>query len=198
MNSPWLIVGLGNPGPKYQRNRHNVGQMVADALVDMMNASYTRHRAGALVADGRLGVLPGGIPGPRVLVAKLDCYMNVSGRPLAALAKFYNVNAQRILVVHDELDIPEHTLRLKTGGGEGGHNGLRSITQCLGTKNYHRLRVGIGRPPGQMDTADFVLSDLPKRDIEDWALTVVNAAQAACEVVTDGFTTAQQRLHSHS
>ena len=147
-----LIVGLGNPGPEYERTRHNVGQMVADELASRMGVGFTRHRAGAVVATGRLG-----IGGPRVVLAKSTGYMNVSGRPVSALASFYGIGPEDLVVVHDELDIPFDTLRLKRGGGEGGHNGLKSITASLGTKDYARVRVGIGRPPGRMDVADFVL-----------------------------------------
>lgn len=144
-----LIVGLGNPGSEYERTRHNVGQMVADELASRMGVGFTRHRAGAVVATGRLG-----IGGPRVVLAKSTGYMNVSGRPVSALASFYGIGPEDLVVVHDELDIPFDTLRLKRGGGEGGHNGLKSITASLGTKDYARVRVGIGRPPGRMDVAD--------------------------------------------
>ena len=157
-----LIVGLGNPGPEYERTRHNVGQMVADELASRMGVGFTRHRAGAVVATGRLG-----IGGPRVVLAKPTGYMNVSGRPVSALASFYGIGPEDLVVVHDELDIPFDTLRLKRGGGEGGHNGLKSITASLGTKDYARVRVGIGRPPGRMDVADFVLRPFtkPEQDV---------------------------------
>ena len=195
-SSPWLIVGLGNPGAKYAGNRHNLGHMVANALADMMGARFNSHKAGAQVAEGRMGTLPGGAPGPLCRVAKLCCYMNVSGGPTSALAKFYSVPPERLLVVHDELDIPPHALRLKIGGGEGGHNGLRSISSSLGTRQYARMRVGIGRPPGQMDTADFVLGDLPRKEAQDWALTITQAADAVADVVQTDFLAAQQRLHA--
>ncbi|OKL46192.1 aminoacyl-tRNA hydrolase [Boudabousia liubingyangii] len=197
-DSPWLIIGLGNPGNQYRLNRHNLGHMVADALADEMNTSFTRHKARAQVAAGRLGFLPGGIPGPAVSVAKLDSFMNVSGGPTKALVDFYGVDPDHLLVIHDELDIPPHELRLKKGGGEGGHNGLRSITSALGTKDYLRLRVGIGRPPGRMDTADFVLGDLPGKERPEWATTIAQAAEAAADVVLKGFLTAQQDLHARA
>ncbi|OKL50283.1 aminoacyl-tRNA hydrolase [Boudabousia marimammalium] len=195
-STPWIIVGLGNPGSQYAKNRHNIGQMVIHALAAEAGATLVRHKARAQVAEARLGILPGGAPGPRVVLATLDSYMNTSGGPTAALLKFYSASAENLLVIHDELDIPEHALRLKLGGGEGGHNGLRSITSALGTKNYHRLRVGIGRPPGRMDTADYVLSNFPPKAAADWQVTIQEAAEAAEDVVTLGFLDAQQRLHS--
>lgn len=192
----WLIVGLGNPGAKYANNRHNIGHIVINALAQEYNGSFSHHRAGAQVANVRLGVLPGGRPGPAATIAYLDCYMNVSGGPVAQLAKFYSVSPDRILIIHDDLDLAEHALRLKRGGGEGGHNGLKSISQMLGTRDYHRLRVGVGRPPGRMDPAKFVLADFPKKDLDEWAVTVREAADAVADVVTIGFDKAQQRLHS--
>jgi PTH1 family peptidyl-tRNA hydrolase len=192
----WLVVGLGNPGPQYAGNRHNVGQMVLDALAGRTGGTFTSHKSRAQVLDGRLGVLPGGVPGPRVILAKPATYMNVSGAPVAALASFYDVAPERLLVVHDELDLPAHTLRLKLDGGEGGHNGLRSISQALRTKAYVRLRVGIGRPPGRMDAADFVLRDFAAAERADLGVTIEQAADAVEDVLTLGLEKAQQRLHT--
>ncbi|WP_127573500.1 aminoacyl-tRNA hydrolase [Georgenia faecalis] len=192
----WLVVGLGNPGPEYAGNRHNVGQMVLDVLARRMGGSFTTHKARAQVLDGRLGVLPGGAPGPRVILAKPASYMNVSGGPVGALAKFYDVTPDRLLVVHDELDLPAQTLRLKVDGGEGGHNGLKSISSALGTKEYVRLRVGIGRPPGRMDPADYVLRDFAVAERPDLGVTLEEAADAVEEVVLSGLEKAQQRLHT--
>ena len=193
MSQVWLVLGLGNPGAKYAGNRHNVGAMVIDTLAGRMAGSLTAHKAGAAVLDGRLGMLPGGVPGPRVIVAKPSTYMNTSGRPVAALCQFYGVESENLIVVHDELDIPEHALRLKRGGGEGGHNGLRSISASLGTKDYVRVRVGVGRPPGRQDPDDYVLSDFPSAQREDLGVTLENAADAVQDVVTLGLTTAQNR-----
>ncbi|MDD9207682.1 aminoacyl-tRNA hydrolase [Georgenia sp. 10Sc9-8] len=193
---PWLVVGLGNPGPQYAGNRHNVGQMVLDVLADRMGGSFARHRARAQVLDGRLGVLPGGVPGPRAVLAKPSSYMNVSGGPVGALAGFYGVPPARLLVVHDELDLPPETLRLKRGGGEGGHNGLRSVSAVLQTKDYVRLRVGIGRPPGRTDPAAYVLHDFPSAERRELAVTLEQAADAVEDVVVHGLEKAQQRLHS--
>ncbi len=194
--SPWLVVGLGNPGPQYAGNRHNVGQMVLDVLARRMNGSFTTHKARAQVLDGRLGTLPGGVPGPRVVLAKPGSYKNVSGGPVGALVKFYDVDPAHLLVVHDELDLPADTLRLKQGGGEGGHNGLKSISSAIGTKDYVRLRVGIGRPPGRMDPADYVLRDFSAAERAELGVTLEEAADAVEEVVTLGLEKAQQRLHT--
>ncbi|TNU72823.1 aminoacyl-tRNA hydrolase [Miniimonas arenae] len=191
MSQPWLVVGLGNPGPKYAGNRHNVGAMVLDVLAGRIGASFTQHKARAAVLDGRLGTLPGGAPGPRVILARPATYMNTSGGPVAALAQFYGIDAENLLVVHDELDIPEHQIRLKRGGGEGGHNGLRSISSALGTKDYARLRIGVGRPPGRQDPADFVLSDWPASARAEVGVTLELAADAVTDVVTQGLLSAQ-------
>lgn len=199
MSSPWLVVGLGNPEARYARNRHNVGHMVIDVLAGRTGSRLSRHRARARVAEARLGVLPGGAPGPRVVLATPTTYMNTSGGPVKALVQFYGIDpADRLLVVHDELDLPPHELRLKRGGGEGGHNGLRSISQALGTRDYARLRVGVGRPPGRQDPADFVLSDYPAREREVLAVTLEQAADAVESVVLRGFEPAQQHLHTPS
>lgn len=196
MTSPWLIVGLGNPGPRYAGNRHNVGAMVVDLLAGRMGAALLAHKARAGVLDGRLGTLAGGAPGPRVILTRPATYMNVSGEPVSAVAQFYGIDPDAILVVHDELDIPAHQLRLKRGGGEGGHNGLRSITAALGTRDYARLRVGVGRPPGRQDPADYVLSDFPTADRAELGVTLEQAADAVTDVVTQGFLTAQNRWNA--
>jgi PTH1 family peptidyl-tRNA hydrolase len=196
-DTPWLVVGLGNPGPKYAGNRHNVGQMVLDLLAERTGARFAKHaRAQAAVAEGRLGVLPGGAPGPRVLLAKPTTYMNTSGGPVAALASYYGIDADHVLVVHDEVDIPFDTIKLKSGGGEGGHNGLRDITKALGTKDYTRVRVGVGRPPGRMDTADFVLKDFSATERKDLPILVDDAADAVEMVLVEGLLAAQGKFHS--
>ncbi|RPF26094.1 aminoacyl-tRNA hydrolase [Georgenia muralis] len=194
--SPWLVVGLGNPGPQYAGNRHNVGQMVLDVLASRIGGTFTTHKARAQVLDGRLGTLPGGAPGPRVVLAKPASYMNVSGASVAALARFYDVGPEQLLVVHDELDLPAETLRLKRDGGEGGHNGLRSISSALGAKDYVRLRVGIGRPPGRMEAADFVLRDFAVAERPGLGVTLEEAADVIENVVVLGLEKAQQQLHT--
>lgn len=194
--APWLVIGLGNPGPRYAGNRHNVGAMVLEAISDDVGGSFTRHKAGAAVLDGRVGVLPGGAPGPRVVLGRPATYMNTCGPAVAALAQFYSVPMEQVLVIHDELDLPEHTLRLKRGGGEGGHNGLKSISSALGSRDYLRLRVGIGRPPGRMDAAAFVLQDFPTAERTEVEVTVQKAARVVSDVVADGLEQTQNTLHA--
>ncbi|MCZ2262429.1 aminoacyl-tRNA hydrolase [Isoptericola sp. QY 916] len=195
--TPWLVVGLGNPGPKYAGNRHNVGQMVLDLLAERTGARFSRHaRAQAAVAETRLGVLPGGRPGPRVVLAKPTTYMNTSGGPVAGLVKYYGVDPAQVVVVHDEVDIPFDTIKLKSGGGEGGHNGLRDITKALGTKDYVRVRVGVGRPPGRMDTADHVLKDFSATERKDLPILVDDAADAVEMVLAEGLLAAQGKFHT--
>jgi PTH1 family peptidyl-tRNA hydrolase len=194
----WLVIGLGNPGPRYAGNRHNIGAMVAAELAARGSTSLTSHKARASVASVRIGVLPGGAPGPAAVVAVPGSYMNESGGPVKALMKFFSVAPERLLVVHDELDIPAGDVRLKKGGGEGGHNGLRSISSALGTKDYLRVRVGIGRPPGRMDAADFVLRDFSAAERKELPFLVGDAADAAAMVVTLGLVAAQQKFHSRT
>lgn len=143
MSDTWLIVGLGNPGPNYAKTRHNIGQMVLDELAKEVGGSFKKHsKVSAVVLEGRLG-----FGGPKVVLMKSLGYMNTSGGPVSAIAKFYGIDPDHIIVVHDELDIPFDTIKVKIGGGEGGHNGLRDITKALGTKDYYRVRTGIGRLP---------------------------------------------------
>ncbi|MDQ6755029.1 MAG: aminoacyl-tRNA hydrolase, partial [Actinomycetota bacterium] len=152
MSNIWLVVGLGNPGADYSRNRHNIGYMVVEELARRMGATFRTHKARAVVAEGRLG-----IGGPRLILAKSLTYMNLSGGPTAALARFFDIAPEHVVAVHDEIDVPFNTIKLKIGGGEGGHNGLRDISKTLGTKDYYRVRVGVGRPPGRADAASHVL-----------------------------------------
>lgn len=195
-DQPWLVVGLGNPGPKYAGNRHNVGQMVLDLLAERAGGAFARHgRAQAAVTEVRLGMLPGGRPGPRVILAKPSTYMNVSGGPVSALAQYYSVEPGNVAVVHDEVDIPFDTIKLKVGGGEGGHNGLRDISKALGTRDYHRVRVGVGRPPGRMDTADYVLRDFTGTERKDLPILIDDAADAVEMLLTEGLLAAQGKFH---
>ena len=190
MTDTWLIVGLGNPGPEYSRNRHNVGQMVLDELAARVGGNFKIHKARAQVLEGRLG-----IGGPRLVLAKPVTYMNVSGGPVAALARFYDVDPSRVVAVHDEIDIPFNTVKLKIGGGEGGHNGLRDMSKALATKDYLRVRVGVGRPPGRMDTADYVLRDFAPAEKKELPFLIDEAADAVELLIRDGLTAAQQRFH---
>ena len=194
MSDAWLIVGLGNPGPEYEKTRHNIGQMVVDELAREVGGGFKKHgRARAQVLEGRLG-----IGGPKVVLAKPLTYMNTSGGPISALASFLKVPSARILVIHDDMDLPAHTLRLKIGGGEGGHNGLKSLSQHLGTRDYARLRIGVGRPPGRMDPADYVLAPLPSKERPDWDVTFEQAADVVEDIVTKGFAPTQMILHTGS
>lgn len=193
---PWLVVGLGNPGPKYAGNRHNIGAMVIADLADAAGAPAKQHKARAWVSEIRLGTLPGGAPGPRAILAQPMTYMNVSGGPVAALVKFFKVPLEQLIVVHDELDIDFGAIKLKRGGGEGGHNGLRSISQSLGTKDYLRVRLGVGRPPGRQDPAAYVLSDFPARDRVDVELLIGDGVDAVTDLVHTGLEATQGRFHS--
>ncbi|MGE9808178.1 MULTISPECIES: aminoacyl-tRNA hydrolase [unclassified Janibacter] len=192
----WLVVGLGNPGPQYAGNRHNVGAMVVAELASRTSGTLRRHKSGATADSVRLGSAPGGGPGPRAIIAVPTSYMNVSGGQVKALASFFSVPPEQVIVVHDELDIPFAQVRLKQGGGEGGHNGLRSISSSLGTKDYLRVRVGVGRPPGRMDAADFVLKDFSTVEKKELSFLLSDAADAVEQLVTQGLLAAQQTWHA--
>ena len=180
-NSTWLVVGLGNPGPDYAANRHNVGQMVLDILADRISATFKSHKANASVAEGRLG-----FGGPKVILAKPGTYMNNSGGPVAGLMKFYDVDVQHVIVVHDELDIDAGAVRVKQAGGHAGHNGLRDIIAAADSNEFVRVRVGIGRPPGRMDAADFVLKNFSGDERKELPLLLALSADAVEEIVTKG------------
>lgn len=184
----WLIVGLGNPGPEYAGNRHNAGRMVAELLAKRMGASFRRHKSRADIAEGRLAAAA-------VTLAVPKSYMNLSGGPVAALRDFYKVPAERIVVIHDELDVPFGEIRLKHGGGAGGHNGLRSVTAALGTGDYLRVRFGIGRPPGQMDPAAFVLRDFSTAERKELPLLIERCGDAVESLLRDGLPGAQNAYH---
>ncbi|WP_415973763.1 aminoacyl-tRNA hydrolase [Rhodococcus sp. 077-4] len=187
--APALIVGLGNPGPQYEKTRHNVGFMVADAFAGRIGSSFSSHKkSNSDIVQARLG-------NRSVVIAKPRTFMNLSGQPVAALARFFSIEPANIVVVHDELDIDFGALRLKLGGGEGGHNGLRSISQHLSTKDYLRVRVGVGRPPGRMDPASFVLKPFSAPERKDLGVVVEEAADAAELVLQVGLEAAQNRVH---
>lgn len=189
----WLIVGLGNPGAKYEATRHNVGQMALDVLVARIGGRLSSHRAGARVAEGRLRA-----GGPKLILAKSNGFMNTSGGPTSALAKYFAIPAERVIVLHDELDVPFDTLKLKQGGGHGGHNGLRDIAQALDTPGFLRVRIGIGRPPGQQDPADFVLKPFATSERSTLPVLLEEAADAAESLIDEGLLAAQQRFHGRS
>ncbi|MEU0547534.1 aminoacyl-tRNA hydrolase [Micromonospora sp. NPDC005979] len=188
---PWLVVGLGNPGREYAGNRHNVGFMVAELLAGRVGARFGRHkRAVAEVAEGRLG-----FGGPKLVLVKPLTYMNLSGGPVAALSQFYKVPPAQVVAVHDELDIEFGQVRIKFGGGEGGHNGLRSMSKSLGTKDYVRVRFGVGRPPGRQDPADFVLSDFGAAERKELDFLVDRAADVVESVIVKGVEPTQNLYH---
>jgi peptidyl-tRNA hydrolase, PTH1 family len=191
--SPWLVVGLGNSGPSYAGNRHNVGHLVVAELADRVGGSFRTHKTGrAEVVEGRIG----GVGGPRVVLARLRGYMNESGGPTKALAQFYKTPPSRLVAVHDELDIPFDTLRVKLGGGDNGHNGLRSLRSALGTGEFFRIRVGIGRPPGRQSPADFVLSDYSSVERKILPFQVDRAADAVESLVREGLPRTQSTFNS--
>ena len=189
MAEPLLVVGLGNPGAQYAKTRHNVGFMVADVLASRMGAPFKVHkRSGAEIVTGRLGHRP-------IVLAKPRCYMNESGRQVGPLAKFYSVDPGDVIVIHDELDIDFGKIRLKIGGGEGGHNGLRSVANALGTKEFQRVRIGIGRPPGRKDPAAFVLENFGSTERPEVPVICEQGADA-CELLIEvGLEAAQNQLH---
>ncbi|MEV6277919.1 aminoacyl-tRNA hydrolase [Nocardia sp. NPDC051832] len=186
---PALVVGLGNPGPEYERTRHNIGFLVADVLAERVGGRFAVHKkSGADLLQARLD-------GRQVLIAKPRSFMNVSGRPVAALAKFFSVPPTEVIVVHDELDLPFGAIKLKRGGGEGGHNGLRSVSSALTTKDYLRTRIGIGRPPGRQDPADYVLKQFATPERKEVPVIVEQAADAVELLLRVGLETAQNQLH---
>ena len=191
----WLVVGLGNPGPTYAGHRHNIGYMVTNELARRMGSGFRAHKSGrADVVEGRL--TPPGVPGPRVVLARPRCYMNEVGGPVKALATFYKVAPAQVVAIHDELDIPFDTMRVKLGGGDNGHNGLKSMRSSFGTGDFHRVRVGIGRPPGRQEVADFVLSDYSSAERKVLPFVVDTAADAVETLVADGLEKTQQRFNS--
>lgn len=194
---PVLVVGLGNPGPKYETNRHNIGQMVLDELASrtlpMASTFSTHKRSNAQIVQTRWAMPDGSER--QVILAKPRTYMNLSGGPVAALAKFFGVRPDNVIMVHDELDIDPGYIRLKQGGGEGGHNGLRSTSKSLGTKDYLRVRVGVGRPPGRQDPADYVLRDFATTERKDLPFWIQDAADAVEILVGHGLSVAQNQVH---
>lgn len=190
MAEPLLVVGLGNPGPAYAKTRHNVGFMVADILAARIGSAFKVHKkSGAEVITGRLA-------GASVVLAKPRCYMNESGRQVGPLAKFYSVPPGRIVVIHDELDIDFGRIRLKIGGGEGGHNGLRSVASALGSKDFQRVRIGVGRPPGRKDPAAFVLEAFTAAERTELPTICEQAADATELLIAQGLEPAQNTVHA--
>lgn len=185
---PYLVAGLGNPGSGYAATRHNLGFAVADELAHREGGSFRNHKSRAQVCSVK-------IVGRQVVVMKPLTFMNLSGGPVAGVRSYFSVRCEDIIVVHDDLDLPFGTLRLKRGGGEGGHNGLRSVSQSLQTKDYVRVRIGIGRPPGRGDPADYVLKPFSPTERKGLPVLVAEAADAVESIVTTGLSTAQNVIN---
>lgn len=190
VSDAWLIVGLGNPGAQYETTRHNVGQMAIDVLAKNLQTQFTSHKTRARVAESFLRH-----GGPKVILAKSNGYMNTSGAPVAALVNYFDISPDRIIVLHDDLDLPFDTVKLKRGGGHGGHNGLRDIAKALNTPEFFRVRIGIGRPPGHQDPANFVLQPFNSSEREQLAVLLEDAADATEMLISEGLVAAQQRFH---
>ena len=188
----WLVVGLGNPGPEYLANRHNIGFLVVDVIAERARSMLKGHKARAEVAEVRLG----GPGGPPAVLARPRSYMNDSGGPVSGLLKYYDVPPERLVVIHDELDLPFSSLRVKFGGGDNGHNGLKSLRRSLGTGDYFRVRFGVGRPPGRMDPAAFVLRDFSAAERKGLDLEIDRAADAAEMLVREGLEKTQNAFNS--
>ncbi|QXV61627.1 aminoacyl-tRNA hydrolase [Amycolatopsis sp. TNS106] len=184
-----LLAGLGNPGPQYAGNRHNVGFMVVDELAHRVGGKFKAHKSGAEILEGRLA-------GRRVVLAKPRSYMNLSGGPVVGAARFYKIPPAGVVVIHDELDVDFGALKMKLGGGDNGHNGLRSITKSLGTKDYYRVRFGVGRPPGRQDPADFVLKDFSTVERKELAFEIDRCADAVEALISTGLAAAQNTFHA--
>jgi PTH1 family peptidyl-tRNA hydrolase len=184
----WLIAGLGNPGPPYAGNRHNVGYMCCDELAGELGVTFKRDRSRTLAGTGTMAAAS-------VVLAKPMSFMNVSGGPVAALRSFYKIPDERIIVIHDELDLAFGTVRLKLGGGDNGHNGLRSVTAALGSREYYRIRIGIGRPPGRMDPADFVLRDFSPAERKELPEILGRGADSVRILMERGLSAAQNEMH---
>jgi len=189
----WLVVGLGNPGDKYAATRHNVGQMVIDELVRRHNVKLSSHKSRTHIAAFKLGV---GVDAHPVIVGKSHSFMNETGGPIKALANFYSVEPQKIIALHDELDIPFAAIRTKLAGGDNGHNGLKSMTSAFGTAEYYRVRLGIGRPMGEQDPADFVLKAFSKVEQKDLGEFIVRGADVVESLISDGLERTQTRYNS--
>jgi peptidyl-tRNA hydrolase, PTH1 family len=188
----YLVVGLGNPGPDYAGNRHNVGFMVVDLLAGRAGGRFKVHKSRSELVEGRLG----GFPGRRVVLAKPLSYMNPSGGPVSAVRDFFKIPVERTVVIHDELDLPFGALRLKCGGGDNGHNGLKSITRSFGSRDYLRVRFGIGRPSGRQDPADFVLKDFSATERKELPFLIDRAADAVESLLLGDLAAAQNIYHA--
>ncbi|GAA1685489.1 aminoacyl-tRNA hydrolase [Microcella alkalica] len=186
----WLVAGLGNPGPGYAGNRHNVGQMALDELASRLGGRFSRHRSTTMLAEVRLRA-----GGRKLVLVKPLSYMNASGGPVSSAAKYFGIPPERVVVLHDDLDLPFESIKLKADGGHGGQNGVRDIIKALGTQEFPRVRIGIGRPPGRQDAADYVLKDFPSAEKARLPFLLSDAADAVELLVEHGLLAAQQRFH---
>jgi peptidyl-tRNA hydrolase, PTH1 family len=184
----WLVAGLGNPGPSYAGNRHNAGYLAADVLAARAGARFRAGKFRAMAAEGR-------VAGLGVIIVKPLTFMNDSGAAVGGIGGYHRLDPEHIVVIHDELDLPFGTIRLKRGGGDNGHNGLRSVTAHLGTREYHRVRIGIGRPPGRMDPAAYVLRDFSAAERKELPFVLDRAADAVEALLADGLAAAQNAFH---
>jgi PTH1 family peptidyl-tRNA hydrolase len=184
----WLVAGLGNPGPSYAGNRHNAGYLTADVLAARAGVRFRAGKFRAATAEGR-------VAGFGVIIVKPLTFMNDSGIAVAGVSGYHRLDSEHVVAVHDELDLPFGTIRLKRGGGDNGHNGLRSVTAHLGTRDYYRVRIGIGRPPGRMDPAAYVLRDFSATERKELPFLLDRAADAVEVLLTDGLTAAQNAFH---
>ena len=189
----WLVVGLGNPGDEYAATRHNVGQMVIDHLAKRHNVKLSTHKSRTDIAAYKLGI---GVDAHSVILAKSKSYMNESGGPIKALASFYSVEPTKIIVLHDELDIPYAAIRTKVAGGDNGHNGLKSLTSSFGTADYFRVRLGIGRPMGQQDPGDFVLKQFSKEEKKSIDEFIDRGADCVEFLIDKGLDLTQSKFNS--
>jgi PTH1 family peptidyl-tRNA hydrolase len=186
---PWLIAGLGNPGEKYAKTRHNAGAMVVDLLCERLGVTLKKVRfVAATAAEARTGAVP-------LLLTRTTTFMNESGPPLASLARKRDIPTERVVVVHDELDIAFGALRLKFGGSTAGHNGLESVVSAFRTPDFYRVRIGVGRPPGRQDPIGYVLSPFGTRERKEVEVLIEDAADAALALVTEGLAAAQDRYN---
>ena len=190
LSNTFLVVGLGNPGPNYALNRHNVGQMLLDVVAGRFGETFKAHKSNALVAEVKI------IGGPKLILAKPLSFMNLSGGPTSSLMSFYKLDPESLIVAHDELDIPPATFKLKQGGGHGGHNGIRDIIAAMDTNDFARMRLGIGRPPGSSDAADYVLKNFSGPEKTELAVTLEIAADALEEIARNGIVAAQGKYHA--
>lgn len=192
-SSPWIVVGLGNPGEQYSATRHNVGQMVIDELAKRHQVKIASHKSRTDIAAYKLSA---GVDVFSVIIAKSKGYMNESGGPIKALANFYSVQPQQVIVLHDELDIPFAAIRSKIAGGDNGHNGLKSLTSAFDTPEYFRVRLGIGRPMGEQDPADFVLKQFSKEEKKDLAEFLDRGADVVESLIINGLDLTQSKFNS--